>query len=146
MRRSDVERKDETIETQRELDTGIILYPKPNDVLIGRGAAYQEHPGSQYWDKLIYAQLARYLSTSKFDRQVINMEIIETIKESGGRFLQRTPCVGWEILDDIAVKDKTSSAFRNRATYKKSAGYKSFPPDRADSSSVGGTAAKRRRL
>ena len=119
--KSSIDKQLDEKEAKEEEESGMISYPKPNDVLIGRGGGYQEHPGSQYFDKLIYERFEEYfLIDNKFQKSPIIMEIIQTIKDSGGRFLQRTPA-GWEILDDVVVRDKTASAFRNRSTYKKAA-------------------------
>ena len=109
----------------KEIETGIVEYPTPDDVLIGRGRPYHEYVGTRKLIQLIDSKLVEYYkfdstkssSTSTEDRfwkTCINTDIVTKITESGGRFLQRIPNVGWKILSSTVAREKTANLFRYR--------------------------------
>jgi hypothetical protein len=103
-------------EEQEETITGIILYPKPNDVLIGRGQPYRDLPGNVVWDAAIHANFERYQDSSKFEKTCISMDLVKTVKDTGAHFLERHSD-GWKVLDNVSARKKTVVAFRNRARH-----------------------------
>eukprot|EP00339_Tiarina_fusa_P005404 CAMPEP_0117052190 /NCGR_PEP_ID=MMETSP0472-20121206/36081_1 /TAXON_ID=693140 ORGANISM="Tiarina fusus, Strain LIS" /NCGR_SAMPLE_ID=MMETSP0472 /ASSEMBLY_ACC=CAM_ASM_000603 /LENGTH=513 /DNA_ID=CAMNT_0004766733 /DNA_START=115 /DNA_END=1653 /DNA_ORIENTATION=+ len=113
-RRVDTSRQEQVV--AEEEGSGIVLYPRDKDVLIGRGRPYHEFEGTRNLIRLIDTQLERYYQTDdRFWKTCINMEIVKQIEERGGRFLQRTSASGgWKILDDIVAREKTANLFRYR--------------------------------
>jgi hypothetical protein len=102
-------------------NTGGLLYPNPNDVLVGRGRPYREYSGNQRWSRLIDALLEKHhRSADRFAKTCITMDVVKTVHERGGRFLSRTS-TGWEVLDDLTAREKTASGFRTRQVAKTAA-------------------------
>jgi hypothetical protein len=101
--------------------SGIIPYPSPNDVLVGRGVPYQNFAGNRRLNDLIDSKfLANHDPTTidKFEKTCLYLEVIGTMKESfGGRFLGRTP-EGWKVVDDVVARKKVNSAFRSKMAKK----------------------------
>ena len=108
-------------EFHEEQRTQIVICPKPNDVLIGRGVPYQHFKGNIQWNDLIYANLSRYSQSKQFEKTCISMEMVQTVQQKyNGRFLIRDPKAndnnirGWTILSDSVAREKAASAFRTR--------------------------------
>jgi hypothetical protein len=113
-RRWEIDRVETKAVEQEEVKSGVIPYPKPNDVLMGRGLPFRDFHGNQLWARLIDDNLERYQTCpDKFGKTCLSLEIIQTIQEHGGRFLQQTG-EGWKVLDDAVARDKTLRAFRPR--------------------------------
>jgi hypothetical protein len=124
-------------EAKKEENSGVVLYPKANNILIGRGQPYREHPANQIWYKFIDAQLDRFVaSTDRFTKTCISMDVVKTARDANFRFLQRTS-TGWTILDDVAVREKTAILLRSRARARAIA---------SESSNAGRNATKRARF
>lgn len=61
-----------------------------NDVLMGRGSPSAEYPGNMRFRQLVTDRRTEYLKCNRReDKHRIAMEIIDTIHERGGHFLQR---------------------------------------------------------
>jgi hypothetical protein len=102
-------------EVKQEESSGIVLYPKANDILIGRGQPYREYPANLIWYKFIDAHVERFVaSADKFTKTCISMDVVKTARDSNFRFLQRTPA-GWTVLDDLAAREKAAIFLRSRA-------------------------------
>ena len=132
-RRIEKEREEQRI--AEENATGIILYPNPNDVLIGRGSPYQEYSGNRRHHQLVDSMLDKYNeSNDRLWKTCVAGDVVKRIQESNGRFLTRTTGgdrsstnsengtggfeEGWKVIDDVIARDKTSIAFRSRKAYK----------------------------
>jgi hypothetical protein len=117
-RRTETECLQKEAREQEETESGIVLFPKPNDVLMGRGRPFRAFSGNQRWGSLIEDNLDRHKnSESKFAKTCLSMDLVKTVQEYGGRFLQQTGG-GWKVLDDAIARDKTSRAFRPRIIAK----------------------------
>jgi hypothetical protein len=111
----DIDNKHDENEALAESKSGITLYPKSKDVLMGRGSPYQEFSGNLIWSQAIYDHLDRYVETnSRCEKTGITMYVVRTVLNYNGRFLQRTS-VGWKVLDELCAREKTAIAFRSRA-------------------------------
>mmetsp|Transcript_10718 Transcript_10718/g.16836 ORF Transcript_10718/g.16836 Transcript_10718/m.16836 type:complete len:476 (-) Transcript_10718:2224-3651(-) len=118
MRRREAERLQEEATERREAESGVVLCPKPNDVLMGRGRPFRDFPGNHKWGLLIEDYVERYVNCeTKFGKTCLSMEVVKTVHEYGGRFLQQTEG-GWQVLDDAIARDKTLRAFRPRIMAK----------------------------
>ena len=96
--------------------TGVITYPNPSDVLVGRGYPYQAFPGNNKLLEIIEEEfLERYRETSHpFEKTCIHLEVVKAVEEvRGGRFIKRTP-QGWEVVNETVARKKVSSCFRSR--------------------------------
>jgi hypothetical protein len=102
-------------EEEEEARTGVIPYPNPKDVLIGRGKPYRDLPGNVVWDVAIQGAFERYRACStQFEKTCISMDVVKSVQDTGSRFLERDQD-GWKLLDDVVSRKKTAVAFRNRA-------------------------------
>jgi hypothetical protein len=81
---------------------------------MGRGRPFRDFPGNQRWGQLIEDQLERYQNCPyKFGKTCISLEIVKTVQEYGGRFIQKTG-EGWKLLDAPVAREKSLRAFRPR--------------------------------
>lgn len=71
--------------------TGVV--PTDNDVLLGRGAFINEHPGNRQFRTLALEHKAKFDGSSPADRRKISTKIVELTKDCTppGRFLKRAP-------------------------------------------------------
>lgn len=72
----------------------IIESPTELDVLMGRGKPYQDFPGTVHLRELIQEYRPKYDISRKREKTKIVMDIIRSIRNSGGRFLKK------EVHDD----------------------------------------------
>jgi hypothetical protein len=110
-----MEHKDRQMKAINEANNGAILYPTPDDVLIGRGTPYQDHVGNVRLSRLIEILLDKYraCASDNFAKTCLSMHVIKTVQDYGGRFVQQTS-QGWSVADDSVARQKVSSAFRFR--------------------------------
>ena len=90
----------------------MVEYPSSNDVLLGRGRPFQVW--NCHLSELIKMHRERYEGApSRFEKTCISIDIVKTVKSTGGRFLQRSQDEGgWvEVSDDVA-REKVSCGFR----------------------------------
>ena len=114
-------------EEEQYLKTGIILYPGPLDVLLGRGHRGKGVQGNLRLAALVAEYTNRYRALEeKLEKTIITMEIVQRIKDEGGRFLQRCP-TGWKVADDQAVRDKVISAMRVSVRQRVEEDWKKLP-------------------
>jgi hypothetical protein len=101
----------ELAKTQKCID-----FPGPNDVLLGRGRPYQEYTGNQRLAALVEGQREQYQQAAdRFEKTCISLDVVKTIQETQGRFLQRTD-EGWEAVTDFLAREKVSHSFRTKTT------------------------------
>jgi hypothetical protein len=112
-RRVELEKKELLLEEEVALRTGIIPYPKPDDVLIGRGSPYHGFAGNIRLSRLIDSQLARYreCGVDNFRKTCISMDVVKSVEEYGGRFIQKNK-KGWLLADYTIARQKAANAFR----------------------------------
>ena len=115
-RRREIERQKTEHRIQQEIGSGIIYYPQPLDVLVGRGRPYQDFAGNRRFGSMIDSQIDQYAKCdNKFDKTCISMNIVKQVQGYGGRFIERTEDGNaWQVIDDVAAREKTSIGFRSR--------------------------------
>jgi hypothetical protein len=87
--------------------------PNPLDVLFGRGKFIQEHTGNQIFRQMIEDHREVYDAAMKVEKTNIAKEIVQSILDSGARFLKPSGD-GWiEVTVEVA-REKVSHSFRNR--------------------------------
>ena len=105
-RRIEKERK------QAEEVSGII-YPKPNDVIFGKGKPCQEFPGNLQLKSLVDEYRDEYNRSNKPRQKTeLTIKVVNRIRATGGRFLRRVDGEWQEIMDDAVARDKVSHSFR----------------------------------
>jgi hypothetical protein len=106
------------IESQRILEGGSDetkrnTVPGPFDVLLGREKISQENVGNARYHFVIDAHRDHFESSSVREKTAITREIVQEIKESGGRFL-KLDNADWAEVSDADARKKVASAFRSK--------------------------------
>jgi hypothetical protein len=113
-RRMEIEKREKEDRAKEEAWTGVILYPAPYDVLLGRGRPNQEFSGNRRFAVLIDSQMERFQNcSSQFEKTCVIMDVVKTVHDSGGRFLKRRSD-GWEVVSDSVARKKAGGTFRTR--------------------------------
>jgi hypothetical protein len=113
--REDANKREREILADNEQRYGIIVYPAPDDALIGREHPYHDFSRTRRFLEVIDPELERYSqSDEKFWKTCISMAVVKKVQEWNGRFLHRTE-TGWKVFDDNAAREKVINIFR----YKK---------------------------
>lgn len=90
-----------------------------NDVLCGRGGLSNHHEGNIFFRSLVKKNRERYFKANKREKSFISLEVVETIKNEGGKFLKKvdkeTSSTSWIEIDDLKAREKTSQALREGA-------------------------------
>jgi hypothetical protein len=94
-----------------------------HDVICGRGGKVNNHPGNKRFRKLISDNKMKYLEALKQDKPALAVEIVETVKQYGGRFLVKHSPDGFVESDDLRAREKASQALREGAAQLRKEGY-----------------------
>jgi hypothetical protein len=85
----------------------------PDDVLLGRGGATNNHIGNRNFRDIVSEHRPEYLEARKLEKINIARKIVSIVNERGGRFLQRND--DSELWVEVSTKrahGKTSQALR----------------------------------
>ena len=99
--------------------TKVIPEPHAHDILSGRGATINQHPGNEYYRQLIKSQKLNYIQSSPSAKKNIIRGIVLAVtklQSPPGRFLKRNGDNG--VYEDIGIeeaKKKTGQALREDA-------------------------------
>mmetsp|Transcript_10819 Transcript_10819/g.16105 ORF Transcript_10819/g.16105 Transcript_10819/m.16105 type:complete len:381 (+) Transcript_10819:300-1442(+) len=101
----------------KEGSTYTTTNPGPHDVLCGRGGRINSHEGNVKFREIIATRKADYLSpaTRKLQKAVIAQEVVDVIRNKGGRFLKEKSNGVWEEVTDEKAKKKCGQALREDA-------------------------------
>ena len=91
--------------------SGIEL-PDSEDVLLGRGRVFQDHPGSMKLRNMVLLRMEEYRVGSKTTKSQIVQQVTLAMKEQGSRFLKRDDIGWWTEVSDAAAVEKVGSSFR----------------------------------
>jgi hypothetical protein len=85
----------------------------PDDVLLGRGGATNNHAGNHNFRLLVAANQQEYLKARKHEKVIIARRIVAEVQSRGGRFLQNGISKDhWDEVSDKRAQEKTSQALR----------------------------------
>jgi len=101
-----------------EQQTRGIITPHPNDVISGRGAGANQHPGNVYYRHLIQSQKLNYLSSNPTTKKNMIQGIVDAVKAQSpsGRFLKSDPTTElWHCITLEQARRKTGQSFREDA-------------------------------
>ena len=90
--------------------------PFSQDVLLGKGTPFQNHPGNKRLRQLIADHIKHYDKSQRGEKKDIALEIIGDIRQSGGLFLKQDGSK-WTRVNDNVARLKVTAAFR---TYRQS--------------------------
>ena len=101
------------IQTQQSANTCEL---NDTDVICGRSKSAFEHIGNRRFRVTISIFLRRYLeNTNRLDRSMLIYEIIDTVHESGSRFLKESSNGEWVELSQKERRNKVGHALRDAA-------------------------------
>eukprot|EP00984_Skeletonema_dohrnii_P002660 scaffold916_cov83-Skeletonema_dohrnii-CCMP3373.AAC.2 len=89
------------------------MKPTDNDVLSGRGAWFNQHPGNTHFRRMLDEQKAVYMAGTKKQKMDISKAIVEAIysMDPPGRFLKQCTDTGqWSELSKRDAADKAAQA------------------------------------
>eukprot|EP00537_Pseudo-nitzschia_pungens_P015036 CAMPEP_0172398192 /NCGR_PEP_ID=MMETSP1061-20121228/34598_1 /TAXON_ID=37318 /ORGANISM="Pseudo-nitzschia pungens, Strain cf. pungens" /LENGTH=364 /DNA_ID=CAMNT_0013130595 /DNA_START=277 /DNA_END=1371 /DNA_ORIENTATION=+ len=87
--------------------------PTEKDVLMGRGGKSNHHPGNAKYRAQVDKFEGRYKDTDdKEEKARISKELVRTVKEYGGNFLEKDDTGCWYVIDDAVAHRKVSQALR----------------------------------
>merc|ERR1712232_190373 len=113
-----------------------ITSPDHTDVLLGRGAGVNKHPGNKYFRDIVKQYQDDYLvAKNNYEKYLTSMEILKSIRNLNppGRFvLQDSSSRLWNDVGDDRARRKISQALRENATELR----KSFESDDSEKSNT----------
>ena len=145
------------------------IIPTNVDVLSGRGAFMNDHPGNKYWRDLAKQYKARFDAGDQQDKREVAAEVVRAVTNqtpTGGRFLRKidpTPATGkkgkaarafaltprgfqgpWEVMDEAEARTKTIQTLRdmNRDKSKNKKRRTSAPPSATKAAPTAAAAAQ----
>ena len=90
--------------------------PNDNDILSGRGAGINLHPGNVYYRKLVQSYKLQYVNSDPAEKKRI-IKCVFNIAKQYGRFLKLDPSTEeWTRVSDAEAKRKVGQALRENAT------------------------------
>lgn len=93
-----------------------IVTPNDNDILSGRGAGINLHPGNIYYRNLIQSYKVQYVHSDPGQKKHIIKCVFNTAKQYG-RFLKFDPITEeWKEVPDEEARKKVGQALRENAT------------------------------
>ncbi|KAL3935758.1 MAG: hypothetical protein SGBAC_008788 [Bacillariaceae sp.] len=94
---------------------GRIRKPSNDDILLGRGKPFQNHPGNQRMLKIVDEHKERYLSEKRDKKRAIVEEVLDIIQKNGARFLKRIDHGEyWREVESTVSFEKVSHALRSK--------------------------------
>ena len=107
--------KQRTLERQRRVHgvKGVVGVPDQKDVLCGKGKSIQNHIGNIRFRQLVQDCRSTYDNADSDEKKRMTLEVLEIVKQSGGRFLKDESELGWIEVDNETARLKVSSTFRS---------------------------------
>lgn len=91
--------------------------PTDDDVMYGRGGGTNNHKGNiRYLLEKLKLQPAYILLASQKGKKAISQQLVQTVKDWGGRFVDRDEDGKWYIVDDSIARKKASQTLREDKT------------------------------
>lgn len=84
-----------------------ILFPRTEDVLLGRGRPYQSYVGNRKLADSIDQRRSEYRSSGKAKKTEMTLSLVHEIKQLGGRFLKKSnDGKFWMVVEDEIAREK----------------------------------------
>jgi hypothetical protein len=94
---------------------GKVLEPTKDDVLLGRGKPFQNHPGNQRMLEIVDERKEQYLAVKRDQKRAIVEEVLGVIQEGGASFLKRSADGHyWKEVEPAISFEKVSHALRSK--------------------------------
>mmetsp|Transcript_6957 Transcript_6957/g.20408 ORF Transcript_6957/g.20408 Transcript_6957/m.20408 type:complete len:514 (+) Transcript_6957:500-2041(+) len=91
------------------------IYARDRDVVMGRGAPFQSHPGTVAMMQRVENTRAEHDGAGLYEKKYIAKRVVQEILDSGSLFLQRTGDGLWKEVDPSKAHEKVAQGFRNLA-------------------------------
>eukprot|EP00980_Cylindrotheca_fusiformis_P001807 scaffold408_cov71-Cylindrotheca_fusiformis.AAC.8 len=92
-----------------------ISEPGKDDVLLGRGKPFQNHPGNQRMLRIVDLHKQKYLRVKRDKKRAIVEEVLDEIQGRGARFLKRSEDGrNWDEVEPGVSFEKISHALRSK--------------------------------
>ncbi|CAJ1969896.1 unnamed protein product [Cylindrotheca closterium] len=99
------------------------IEPTEMDVLFGKGYRLQLHPGNVFFREFLEQHRDEYESTPRQNRRAMAVELAQSLRNNGARFLQKAESGEWVESDNSQAEKKVSQFFRElRKKRSKAAG------------------------
>ncbi|KAL3940956.1 MAG: hypothetical protein SGBAC_004609 [Bacillariaceae sp.] len=101
-----------------------LILPTTKDVLLGKGRPYQEHPGNIALNDIIDKYRDEYTGCkSRTEKTAMSLNILDTIKNQGGRFLMKKSKDDdlWVVASELKAREKVAHSFRMPRKFLKEA-------------------------
>ena len=97
---------------RRVSDDSNSVVPSKFDVICALGEAYStQHPGNRQFQLTVEMNLSRFQVASNEERELLIEEVLNGIKSSGGRFVQRRDSGTWKVASDAFARKKILTSF-----------------------------------
>lgn len=91
--------------------------PTDDDVLMGRGGRSNHHPGNKRYHDVMESMKPRYRAATKDNKPHISQELVQTVKNWGGRFLKKEDNGDrWYEVPNPVARKKAAQALREDNT------------------------------
>lgn len=92
------------------------LFPRENDVLLGRHKQAYNHVGNRLFRTMVAEEAAAYFhNRNKKHRRAVANKIIKKIAKNDGRFLEQQKDGSWKVPCENAIRAKVKQALRDAA-------------------------------
>ena len=109
---------DAAVSAQRPLSApgSSVLSPTDIDIMFGKGAKYNKHPGNIKYREVVESMkpLYRDQGTSKKGKKAVTLKCLKKIHDYGGRFLELVSVnpETWVVVPDNKAREKISQRIR----------------------------------
>jgi hypothetical protein len=95
-------------------DSSIIVCPGSTDVIFRTGTSLTYHPGNSMFQSIIESKMFEHSAASQAGKAAITKKIIDTMRRSGGRFLQSDNRGWWtELTGESQIHTKVAVSVRD---------------------------------
>jgi hypothetical protein len=89
-----------------------VIVPKKFDVICALGEAYSvHHSGNRRFQVIIEMNMSQFVAADTNTRRLLVEAVLKTIKQSGGRFIQRRFSGDWKVGSDAFALRKIEASF-----------------------------------
>lgn len=97
---------------RRVSDDSNSIVPSKFDVICALGEAYSiQHPGNRQFQVTVEMNLPRFQAADNEKRDLVIEDVLNGIKSSGGRFVQRRDSGTWKTASDAFARKKILTSF-----------------------------------
>jgi hypothetical protein len=88
-----------------------IDFPAVNDVLVGKGKPFQQHPGNIHLRSSVDHHLKEYALSKKVDKAGLIWKVVHSVKATSGGFLKKDRDGWWVEVTEEEAREKVAKIF-----------------------------------